>query len=397
MLNERNSLNALRLILVLTVILSHSFTLGRYSLSPVFLGHTVGGWALIGLFSVSGYLISSGAIKREYSVFVWSRIARLWPAFVVCILIIATIIAPAGYLIAHGTLDGYLTAENGPIKFLTQNALFEIRQTSISGTPDRFGWTGSLWTVIFTVVSYLIVGAILKIGPDRLRTVIVASCFALSVGLYANVETLIPYLQDPRTIQLLRFLPLFLGGALYFQLRRRLPLRAWAAACAVLLMCLLVFLMPSFGLQLGAPLAAYAILTLANAIRVPAFLRRNDFALGFFYYSFAMQKLIVLSGLGALAGSAWGFFGISVLATLPLAVGSWFLVEKPTLSRRRGTDVPSPALTLPDVAVPALAPPALTVPAVALPAVTVPAVTLPAVTPATPATSENGLSASHPA
>lgn len=351
MLAQHNGLNIVRLTLVLSVLLSHSYTVGRYGQSPILLENTPGRWALIGLFAVSGYLISSGGVRREYSSFVWTRVVRLWPAFIVCILVIAVVIAPAGYVILHGSIDGYLTADRGPLAFISKNALLEIRQSTISGTPDQFGWSGSLWTVIYTVVSYLIVGALLQIRQQTLRTVVIAAAFVLAVTLYANVDALMPYLQDARTEQLLRFLPLFLGGSLYFHFRHVLPLRWWAALCCLPVVLGLAALSPAWGLQLAAPVVTYILLTLANGFRGPRFFRRNDFALGFFYYSFAVQKLLTLAGVNTLAGNVWGYFAASVVCTLPLAAASWFFVEKPVISKRRAaadrkeaqhTPVPAP-------------------------------------------------------
>jgi peptidoglycan/LPS O-acetylase OafA/YrhL len=344
MLNQVNGLNLVRLAMVALVVLSHSFTVGHYGAAPRVLGLTPGGWALAGLFSVSGYLVSGGRLRRSYPVYFWHRLMRLWPAFLVCLLAIVVLFAPAVYLTQHGTIDGYLTAENGPLRFLTMNALLEIRQFAVSGTPatNATGWIGNLWTIWYTVASYAIVGAILGIRDPRIRRIITAVAFAVLVVAYANAELLEPYLQNARMTEgLMRFLPWFVGGALVYQFKDRLrPSIPWALA-AMAGVGVLAAVSSDWGLQAAAPLIAFALISVGNWLPAPRFLRQNDFAMGFFMYSFAVQVVLAKAGVPELVGNPWVFFAVCMLVTAPFAAFSWYVAERPVQRRLRdGAPVP---------------------------------------------------------
>lgn len=55
-------------------------------------------------------------------------------------------------------------------------------------------------------------------------------------------------------------LPYFLGGALMYQLRERIPMRPWLALIATAGSVALILSLPGFGAQLASPLIAYVIL-----------------------------------------------------------------------------------------------------------------------------------------
>lgn len=330
-LRRRNGLNLVRLVLVFGVVLSHSFTTGRYDVSPLWLGHTSGRWALAGLFTVSGFLIVSGRLRRSYLDYLSRRILRIWPLYVVCLVSIAVLFAPVDYALEHGTIDGYLVEPNGPVSFLSMNVLFEFRQALISGTPDNFGWAGNLWTVFYTVLSYAILGVVLGVRHVRARFVLVAAVFATTTVLYALRPVLEESVQDARVFALLGFLPFFSGGALIALLRHRIRLNVWVGALAFALTCVIVGLDPSWGQQASAPLFGYALLSLANTFRLPSLLERNDVAMGFFMFSVPVQQMMTEVGLNEVLGGPVEFFVVAVVATLPFAVASWWLVERPVM------------------------------------------------------------------
>jgi peptidoglycan/LPS O-acetylase OafA/YrhL len=345
MLNPVNGLNLVRLAMVALVILSHSFTVGHFGAAPRVLDITPGGWALAGLFTVSGFLVSSGRLRRTYAVYFWHRLLRIWPAFLLCLLVITVVFAPMVYVMQHGSVDGYLTAEEGPLRFLTMNALLEIRQFEVSGTPatNITGWIGNLWTIWYTVASYAVLGVILGIRDARVRLYVTVGAFVVVVVAYANLDFVMPYLQNARIGDgLMRFLPWFIGGSLVYQLKDRLRLTLPFALTALAGTFALAWVSPDWGLQAAAPLIGYALLYVGNVLPAPGALRVNDFAMGFFMYSFAVQVVLAKLGIPELVGSPWLFFVVSMIATAPFAVLSWFVAERPVRDRlRRGERVVS--------------------------------------------------------
>ena len=65
--------------------------------------------------------------------------------------------------------------------------------------------------------------------------------------------------------------------------------------------------------------------------------RRNDFSYGVYIYAFQIQQLLVLVGGNELGVLQYIVF--AMLGTMPLAVASWFIVERPAMRLKR---VPPP-------------------------------------------------------
>lgn len=83
---RNNSLNLIRLILALAVLVHHSWPLTGAADEPVFAGETLGGWAVSGFFVISGYLITGSRFSHGLGDYLVHRIARIMPAFIVCLL-----------------------------------------------------------------------------------------------------------------------------------------------------------------------------------------------------------------------------------------------------------------------------------------------------------------------
>src|ERR671927_618625 len=79
-----NSLNFLRLLLALTVIVSHAWPLGGLGKEPLLDGRSPGGYAVYGFFALSGYLITGSRLNSRLGDFLKRRVLRLYPAFLVC-------------------------------------------------------------------------------------------------------------------------------------------------------------------------------------------------------------------------------------------------------------------------------------------------------------------------
>lgn len=326
-----NGLNLVRLALVFLVVLSHSYTAGRFDQSPLWLGHTSGRWALAGLFTLSGFLIVSGRLNRVYVDYLARRIVRIWPLYAVCLLSIAALFGPIDFAFMHGTLDGYLSAPDGPISFLSMNILFELRQPVVSGTPDQFGWVGNLWTVFYTVLSYAVLGAVLGIRAAGPRLAAVTTLFVVAVVGTATRVLTEPYVHDGRVYALLWCLAFFAGGTLIALVQHRIRLHFGFAVLATVAAWTIVGFWPEWGLQAAAPLIGYALLTLGNLFRLPPLIARNDLSMGFFMFSVPVQQLMFHVGVAELAGGIGVFFLLSIAFTFPFAVAGWFLVERPTI------------------------------------------------------------------
>ncbi|MFH5824193.1 acyltransferase family protein [Georgenia sp. AZ-5] len=340
---RNNSLNLLRLVLALAVLVSHSFPIGGFGPGPVWAGENLGGWAVVGFFLISGYLIAGSRLRSRGGQFLVNRIARIFPAFWLSLIAVAAGFALFGYWYERGTVDGYATTPNTPLNFVVANGLLKIADYSVAGTlqqaPLAGSWNGSLWTLYFEFLSYLLVGVLLTFGFMRRSVWPMAVVFLMSVAARATYPTWGVYVGGNMDVDLfLKLVPFFLGGALLLMVKDRIRLVWWGAALAAAASVALVSFSNYWGGHLAAPLLAYVIFWVGKTLPAPRLVQVHDISYGVYVYAWPSTQLMVLLGVhehGVLA-----LIGASTLLTLPLATASWLFLEKPVMEwvkRRRRT------------------------------------------------------------
>ena len=191
---QRNSLNLIRLLLASTVLFAHTyFILGVPPEHQFHLGgQHLGAWAVAGFFGVSGYLITASRQRSRFASFLLLRIGRIFPAFLVVLLVTAFVFGPIAELVNHGTLANYLRTDPSPFSYIFMNMFLEVRTYSIGDTlmnvPYFDVWNGSLWTLYYEFLCYLFVGLFLIWTVARRRVWPLLIAFGLSVLIYANIN-----------------------------------------------------------------------------------------------------------------------------------------------------------------------------------------------------------------
>lgn len=91
--SSANSLNALRLVFALVVVISHvPIVRGMHA---IFVGDLeIGGWAVAGFFAISGWLVTQSRQRLSIGNFLWRRSLRIFPGFWACLIVTAFIAAP---------------------------------------------------------------------------------------------------------------------------------------------------------------------------------------------------------------------------------------------------------------------------------------------------------------
>lgn len=337
---QRNSLNFIRLILATLVLYAHSFfIIGRDPESQPQLGYQhLGVWAVAGFFAVSGYLITASRQRTGFADFLLLRIGRIFPAFIVCLLITAIVFGPIAQLITHGTLAGYLRTGPTPATYIFSNLFLEVHSYAIGSTlqnvPYPDAWNGSLWTLYYEFLCYLFVGVLLIWSRARTSIWPIASAFALSVILYANIDLAVSFVDGNPSFRLLSMLlPYFLGGALIRMLMPYLGLHWIPGSLSLILVIVSIQFGPAWIAQCLAPLLAYGLLWLSTAIPQPKWVARNDISYGLYVYAFPVQQLLALFGLSVL--DPYSFSAVAFVIAGGLATVSWFVIERPALRRTR--------------------------------------------------------------
>lgn len=340
---RNNGLNLVRLLLAATVLFAHAYYIAGVGVGPHVDGENLGGWAVFGFFAISGYLITSSRWTHSLGTYLVHRIARIFPAFLVCLVVMVTVFAPIGYAWVHGSLDGYLTSgPTTPLNYVFSNSLLRVSSYEVAGTPAGVpypgAWNGSLWTLYYEFLCYLIIAGLAVFSWVRRSPWAIGVAWFLSVGGYAlwgrAVAPLFGGNQD--LFLLLKLLPLFLGGALVQLLRHRLPLHWAGAAVSTAAVLGAIWLFDGWGAQLTAPFIAYLMIWVGSVIPCPALIRRHDVSYGVYIYAFPVQQLLILTGIHERGLLLYDL--AALLCTIPLATASWLLVERPVMraARRRG-------------------------------------------------------------
>lgn len=326
---RNNSLNFLRLCLAVSVIVYHAAPIGGF---PVYLrigDISLGHLAVAGFFCISGYLITQSRMRSGIGRYALKRALRIFPGFWACLVVTAFGIALLMSLQTggwnFGSAVGYVLSN-----FDMWNGAHQIGST-INGLPYPESWNGSLWTLRFEVLCYILIALALSIGFIKRNSLFIVGAFvALTLcSVFAPASTPQPVLD------FLFLAPFFLAGAVLFLYADRVKVTHTYALGAAALFVVLALL--GQGESLGGLPVAY--LCMWAGITLPAWFqkvgRKNDISYGMYLYGFPIQHLLVAFGL---AGAGQALYSVvSVLATIPLAVASWFLIERPAnnLAKRR--------------------------------------------------------------
>ena len=209
-------------------------------------------------------------------------------------------------------------------------------------------WNGSIWTLFYEFLCYLMLGILAFAGLLR-RKLFVVALFA-GIWVAEAACTLNPSWQalaGPSGPNYLRyFLELsgvFLVGTLIYLYRKQIRDSGWialacAAGCIVSLWLPLGGTAPGLSLtstSLFAPLLAYPVLWVSFHLPWTWVGSKNDYSYGIYIYAYPIG--VLLGPYGMANHGYLLFFAASMLCTLPLAFASWWLIERPALKLRRWT------------------------------------------------------------
>ncbi|MBS1906029.1 MAG: acyltransferase [Actinobacteria bacterium] len=343
---RRNSLNLFRLVLAFLVLVAHGYYIvGRHD-SPGFNGENLGGWAVIGFFVISGFLITRSRFRTDPGTFLVHRIGRIMPAFIVCLLLTAAVFAPVALWVTQGSLSGYLHDGPTPLQYVWSNFFLHIDTyqigRSLSTVPYPNAWNGSLWTLYFEFLCYLAVWLLGGLAIYRRSVTAVAVVWAASVAVRgANLIGLTGGLDGDFEL-LARLAPYFLGGSLIYLIIDRWGLRRVLGIASIPIAALLMVFVPGLGGPLSAPFLGYALLFLSTVVPQPAWVARNDVSYGFYIYAWPVQQLVVVFGGAGLNIALYTV--ICAMITFGFAAASWFGVERHFMRLARNATSPRPVV-----------------------------------------------------
>ena len=331
---ERNSFGVLRLMLALAVIVSHAVFLarGNHAAEPLFglTGYSLGQYAVQAFFILSGILVTQSLVKRESILdYLRARAVRIFPALIACVLVTALAIGPA---LTYFSTTGYFMSF-GVVEYIVKTLTLSTGSAQLPGlfqlNPAGPLVNQSLWTLKYEIACYLLLGG-LAVIIGRMNSKRMAVGIALSVWALMMLMLKPSLTADRSFFAAFSYFALFFGTGTAAYLLRTFIRVSWQP---------LVVLLGLFVIGVGSDLAeitsaaflGYALLWLSTfkfgGLR--AFANENDYSYGAYIYSFPVTQAIL---------TLWpevnllSLIGMSLGATVLLAMLSWELIERPALS-----------------------------------------------------------------
>lgn len=337
-----NNFNLIRMLAAIAVLISHSYplALGPPAVDPLtdLIGFSLGELAVVTFFGVSGFFISMSRDRAAGSLdYFCARFLRIYPGLTVVLLLTTFLL---GAIFTTLALNEYLS-DRETYRYVTGNlSLFGMRFSLPGVFADNPlpGINGSLWTLFYEVMLYILVGAL---GAMHLFTGRRFLWFLLAYGfMYATFKVTALYI--PSVAELNRVhaffassLP-FVIGMLFYRYRELIQLRLW-------------FLLPLLALAVWSYHGTYFFeclvtswvyliffLGFASSPWLERYNQLGDYSYGVYIYAFPVQEMLahLQKGIGPLGMIAEAFPLVLIAAVL-----SWHLIEKPSMSVRHNVAI----------------------------------------------------------
>lgn len=330
--DRSNNIDLLRFIAASLVLYSHMGALLGKS-GYTIMGQDLGYIAVNVFFLLSGYLIAcSWTHSTGFVSYLIRRVARIFPALVVVTL--ATVLLVGPLFTALSMVDYFTNPQ-------TWGYLKVILLASPRGLPGVFenlpyplAVNGSLWTLRYEFAMYLLVPLayflLHRLGGARKS---VAFCL-LALLVLGYCLTSYFAAEVPEICRHgIRLATYFFAGSVVYEFDIASYIDIQYSALALLFM--LVFAreggLPCILLMFVATTVFVFGFALAPQPRFAKCFSKNDFSYGLYIWAFPVQQALVQLG-GGSAQSSTLLYSIGAFAiTIVLAMGSWFLVEKPCM------------------------------------------------------------------
>lgn len=301
----------LRLLAAALVVAHHARVLDGKAPLMIGMGPDLGALGVGVFFVISGYLVTASLRRtRGVPAFVAKRVLRIAPGLLAALVLTAFVLGP---LVTELAPSAYFASVEPALYVLKNLSLYAVTY-GLPGVFDHVPFpgvvNGSLWTLRLEFTCYLglaVLGATRRVSAPVLAGLALAAAVAFLALHVTGLDGRDALFRTAYLATVNGFLFLCGAALLIWDFKPR----AWMAAVG-----LVMIVTPAW--PLGLPLAVIR-LGMTSPPKLPA-----DLSYGLYIYSFPLQQVLAEHGrLGVLT---------SLALTLPFAIGSWFLVEKPALA-----------------------------------------------------------------
>lgn len=359
-LEENNNIGPgfdfLRVFLALSIVCFHSLTVTNQYFVPYSLDDTpfwIVHYSLVPMFfALSGFLISGSAGRLSLKNFLINRGLRIVPALAVDTFVCALIIGP---IFTTVSLKHYFFSLEFASFFLNIVGWVHFTLPGVFMTHAVARVNGSLWTVPFELICYLMISIMIIVGVIKRRFTVLTFVFGyLLVAVLVQLSGILRLVHSHALGTMLsvvfieheaQAVTAFLFGIVAFQNRHRIPYSPYLFAFCFLTILAIAFALPMDQGQSAImrfillPALAYVTVFIGlTPMPLPDFFKTGDYSYGIYLYHQPFLQ-IVISLFPALAlaphtGAAFTFF-VGLPFVIAVAWLSWHYVEKPLLALRK--------------------------------------------------------------
>lgn len=331
--HRSNNFDFVRLLAAMSVLISHQFALHAMAEPLVFQYQTLGGYAVMVFFAISGYLIAaSWQADPTLPRFAARRLLRIWPGLLCTVIFCGLVLGP---LVTQVSLRAYFT-DPTTLRFFG-TGLFKV-SPFLPGvfphSPLAYIPNGVLWTIPIELRCYGYLAILGLLGVVRYRWVMLVLLLSVSVWYYGIHDAERVFNTAHTHIFEVEYATFFFSGSCIYLFRDYCLIGNRKLVCAAITVAL-----GGAAYALGHELIAAFVLTpfLVIACGTESFpvLRRfgrfGDLSYGVYIYAFPVQQTTIWLTPKL---NIYQHFAIAIPVTLAMAWLSWHLVEKVALSHK---------------------------------------------------------------
>jgi len=333
MQTKRDNFLIIRILAALAVIYGHSFALtvavGQRDFVLMYLKKThIAHEAVSIFFVISGFLVTGSYLNRKkFTTFMKSRILRVYPALIICLLLTVIILGP---IVSTYSINEYFSKTQTYTYFLKNLSLIKPDFTlpGVFNENRLTGVNGSLWTLPAEIRMYILLGIVGFLG-------ILYKKILFNIVLFLFI---VMSIWQPDWVPLIshndkyfRLAGMFALGVFMYIHKNNIPLHF--GILVVFFLASWISYSSSYFLIVFSFLLAYGVLYFAY---VPIVKNNEkylmDISYGLYIYAFPIQQLLVYYYPEI---RPYPLFWTAALITTLIAILSWKYVEEPMLKFKK--------------------------------------------------------------
>lgn len=349
--HRSNNFDFIRLAAAMSVLFSHQFALEAMSEPLVFQYQTLGGYAVMVFFAISGYLITaSWQADPNIMRFAMRRLLRIWPGLLCAVLLCGIVLGP---IVTEVPLRAYFS-DPTTLRFFG-SGLFMVSPFLpgvFPNSPLAYIPNGVLWTIPIELRCYGYLAFLGTLGVAARRWLMLLLLMCVSIWYYGIYGAEAVFKASHTHLFEVEYATFFFSGSCLYLFREYWlnDVRKLVGLAIAMMACIAAYI-SDHALVAAFVLTPYLVIAFGTS-SFPVFRRFGrfgDLSYGVYIYAFPVQQSIIWLTPNS---NFWQHLAMAVPITLVLAWLSWHFVEKIALDLKprraqaedrfggRGSEVP---------------------------------------------------------